>query len=68
MSNYAPHQQRVVDEKTELDTKIEKLAAFAQPSNATFQSIPNAEAGRLVYQLSVMREYSQVLGDRIANF
>ncbi|WP_321913535.1 crAss001_48 related protein [Paraburkholderia sp. J11-2] len=65
---YAPHQQRVVDEKAELDAKIGKLAAFVHPSNAIFQDLPNAEAGRLVYQLSIMNEYSEVLGQRIANF
>jgi hypothetical protein len=66
--NLQPHQQRVVDEKTELDSKIEKLAAFVQPANAIFQSLPDAEAGRLVYQLSIMQEYSSVLGQRIAAF
>lgn len=63
-----PHQQRVIDEKDALDKKIEKLAAFVQPTNAIFQGLPNAEAGRLTYQLSVMGEYSRVLGDRIAAF
>lgn len=67
-TQYAPHQQRVVDEKAELDTKIEKLTAFIQPSNAIFQGLPNAEAGRLVYQLSIMDEYSRVLAERIAAF
>lgn len=65
---YAPHQQRVLDEKAELDVKISKLADFAKAENAVFQGLPNAEAGRLIYQLSVMREYSKVLGERIAAF
>jgi hypothetical protein len=67
-TTYAPHQQRVLDEKAELDVKISKLAEFVKPSNAVFQGLPNAEAGRLVYQLSLMLEYSKVLGDRIAAF
>lgn len=67
-TQYSPHQQRVVDEKKELDEKISKLTAFVQPSNETFRSLPNKEAGRLVYQLSIMYEYSQVLGDRIGAF
>ena len=67
-TQYAPHQQRVVDEKSELDGKIEKLVAFTRPTNAIFQSLPDAECGRLLHQRWIMQEYSRVLAERIAAF
>jgi len=61
-----PHQQRVVDEKTELDEKIEKLNTFTDTD--IFKVLPVAEQGRLVRQLAIMNNYSGVLGERIAAF
>ena len=61
-----PHQQRVVDEKTELDAKREKLMAFF--STAMFHSLPESEQSRLLSQGTAMRTYSEILGERIANF
>jgi len=62
-----PHQQRVVDEKTELDDKREKLGAFIQ-TNPIFGKLDEAERERLVRQHSCMTEYSDILGERIAAF
>ena len=62
----APHQQRVVDEKTELDAKREKLVAFG--GTAIFASLPQEEQERLDRQASCMTEYSEILGERIAAF
>lgn len=64
----APHQQRVVDEKRELDEKLQKLKAFI--SSASFTTIvqDEAERGRLVCQEEIMNDYSAVLGERIAAF
>lgn len=64
----APHQQRVVTEKSELDEKITKLYAFV--GSPTFkQIVPDTqEQDRLHRQLDVMHEYSSILGWRIAAF
>jgi hypothetical protein len=61
-----PYQQRVVEEKTELDIKLEKLETFL--NGDIFESIPEDESRRLVRQRLVMAEYSTILGERIANF
>ncbi len=66
MSNYQPHQQRVVDEKTELDAKREKLGAFK--NGAMFPTLPWQEQERLNTQAHIMTMYSAVLGERIAAF
>ena len=61
-----PFQQRVVDEKTELDSLIQKLSSFV--TSELFTGIDGAEQFRLNLQLSYMKLYSDVLGERIANF
>jgi hypothetical protein len=63
----APHQQRVVDEKTELDDKRTKLKAFIN-GNAIFAGLPADEKERLVRQHSCMTEYSEILDERIKAF
>ena len=60
------YQQRVVDEKTELDTKLNKLATFL--NTTTFEALPSAEQRRLWLQEIFMRQYSQILGERIGAF
>ena len=62
----APHQERVVTEKSELDMKIAKLTPFLD--NEMFKTLPTDEQSRLSRQLSIMQNYSQVLGERIAAF
>ena len=59
-------QQRVVDEKKELDNKIGRLTQFTQTQE--FQSLPLPETDRLVRQLNAMEDYSEILGERIAAF
>jgi hypothetical protein len=59
-------QQRVVDEKTDLDGKIERLGAFIQGS--TYLKLPAAEQERLKTQVHWMKKYTEVLGERIAAF
>lgn len=66
MNSLKPHQQRVVDEKCELDDKREKLIAFRKTD--VFASLPWQEQERLIAQTSAMTTYSAILGDRIANF
>lgn len=62
-----PHQQRVVDEKTELDIKLEKLEQFIL-SNSLFQKLSTDEQIRMCRQQNAMKSYSEVLGERIAAF
>jgi hypothetical protein len=62
-----PHQQRVVDEKTELDTKAKALSEFIG-NNPIFLTLDAAEQERLKEQNDVMWQYSEILGARIAAF
>ncbi len=59
-------QQRVVDEKKELDEKTEKLAAFIKGD--LFTTLGEHEQGRLGKQYGLMVAYSAVLGERINAF
>lgn len=63
---WQPHQERVIQEKKDLDEKIEKLGAFF-PTELC-QSLPFNERSRLSRQITVMKEYSSILGERIADF
>jgi len=62
----APHQQRVVAEKAELDEKLNKLEAFFE--SPIYNKLDCSERKRLQLQASFMRAYSDVLGERIAAF
>ena len=61
-----PHQQRVLQEKAELDERADKLSAFY--STAIFAGLPEPEQSRLVRQGAAMRAYSSILGERIVAF
>lgn len=61
-----PHQQRVVDEKADVDGKLERLSAFIH--GPTFETIDPAEQSRLKRQQSIMVDLSLVLGERIEAF
>lgn len=61
-----PHQERVVAEKAELDGRIEKLRAFI--GGETFPHVDASEKERLRRQVYIMKELSQVLGERIKAF
>ncbi len=60
------YQQRVLDEKKELDDRIVKLKRFI--AGQVFHTLPGSEQRRLGLQHKVMKEYSSILNDRIANF
>jgi hypothetical protein len=62
----APHQERVVTEKRELDEKLQKLFAFFQTD--IFDKVDPAEQERLRRQAKVMDDYSGILAERIAAF
>lgn len=60
-------QQRVVDEKVELDKKAQALSEFIG-ENPIFETLDQAEQERLKVQNDLMWQYSTILGERIANF
>lgn len=61
-----PYQQRVVEEKAQLDERLSKLVAFYD--TGAFSVLDKAEQDRLHRQGQLMSEYSQVLGERIQAF
>lgn len=63
---YQPHEQRVVDEKEELDEKHHKLRGFI--GGEIFNNLNPLDQELLVKQESVMISYSQILQERIARF
>jgi len=60
------HQERVVNEKKELDEKREKLGTFIE--GKIFQTLSPEERNRLERQAIAMTTYSTILGERIAAF
>jgi hypothetical protein len=63
----APYQQRVIDEKRELDARTRKLSVFIE-SSAQFIMLDVAEQERMRKQCELMCEYSKTLGERIEAF
>lgn len=61
-----PYQQRVVQEKSDLDEKLERLRVFIGTDE--FDALDHAEQQRLEKQLWAMRDYSGILNERIAAF
>lgn len=66
MIDLPPYQQRVVQEKRDLDEKIKALLNYL--GCYSFQKLDNGEQSRLRIQLSVMSTYADILGERIAHF
>jgi len=66
VSSLEPHQVRVVGEKAELDHKRAKLIAFI--NGPFFDKVDPSERHRLTRQLTIMDDYSAVLGERIVGF
>ena len=60
------HQERVVNEKNDLDAKLGKLRAFI--GSEMFDSVPMGEQNRLRRQELIMELYSDVLAERISFF
>jgi hypothetical protein len=61
-----PHQERVVAERQDLKTKIERLSAFT--TSEAFSFVGGEERERLRRQLTAMKQYEEVLGERIGAF
>ncbi len=62
----APHQERVIQEKVELDEKLKKLNDFFKTE--TFSSLGYGDTALLTRQFEHMLRYSETLGERIAAF
>lgn len=62
-----PHQQRVIDEKCQLDVKVQALRKFID-ENQMFSRLPMDEQSRMRRQLDAMVQYSGILGERIECF
>lgn len=60
------YQVRIAAEKAELDKKRSKLITFIQ--SAAFEALDTQERGRLTRQLTIMDDYSAVLGERLCAF
>ena len=60
-------QERVIDEKIELDEKLVRLKKFLAGSTVG-SSLSKEEQGRLRIQVLVMTIYSDTLGARIKEF
>ena len=61
-----PFQQRVVEEKSQLDERLQRLMDFI--GGDIFLSMKFPERERLCEQMGVMRHYSIILGERISEF
>lgn len=62
-----PHQQRVVDERNELNEKVTKLNDFVGHS-PIFETLHADEQNDLRNQLDVMFQYQELLDSRISRF
>ena len=60
-------QQRVIQEKAELDARLTKLAAFTA-SNPVFKTLDDVDQLLLCRQTYAMQELSDILAERIARF
>ena len=60
----APHVERMITEKSELDAKLEKLEAFIRGS--IFSGLHSDEQNDMLNQIAIMNAYSRILGSRIA--
>ena len=67
VSNIPPHQQRVIDEKCQLDTRLQALRKFIG-GNVLFEDLHENEQQRLRHQVDAMAQYSSILAERIENF
>jgi len=57
------YQERVIEEKQQLDEKIEKLQTFV--GTEAMSTVSAVQGSLLRSQLSVMEAYSTILGERI---
>lgn len=61
-----PHQQRVMDEYTELHERVFKLEQFTE--SLTFLTLSSVDRDLLIQQLKCMQQYVSILYKRIERF
>lgn len=61
-----PHQERVITERAEVSSNVDRLDAFIRSDS--FDMVPIDEQVRLARQLHIMMRYREVLDERIAAF
>lgn len=61
-----PHQERVVDEKAELDGRLRSLTSFTL--GETFHTLPEEDRELLLIQRAQMASLSYTMGARIRRF
>lgn len=66
MPDLLPYQQRVVQEKQELDTSLSKLQLFVRTPQ--FEGLQVEDQELLILQEHYMLRYSVILGERIRRF
>lgn len=64
--NLEPYQIRVIQEKQELDQKLEKLKSYME--SAHFADLPEYDRKLLEFQAMTMTHYSLILETRIVEF
>lgn len=64
---YLPHQQRVVDERNELQDRRNKLIQFIQ-ENPIFKTLEEGDQKLLKEQFEAMTWYQKILDSRITRF
>lgn len=67
VSRVPPHQQRIYEEKGELDAKLRGLTSFIE-SHPIFPGLSSDERARMMDQQNIMARYSAILSERIAAF
>jgi len=61
-----PHEQRVIDEREELESKLAKLRIFLH--SKVFKTLADFDQSLLMTQANVMANYSEILRLRIERF
>jgi len=60
------YKDRVIDERNSVQIKIDRLDTFTR--SESFALVPIAEQDRMTRQLHIMRQYRDVLNERIGAF
>lgn len=63
-----PYQQRVVEEKIQLDERLGRLVRFIEADPVVFNALPEYERGLMLAQRGAMEQYQNFLRLRIEAF
>ena len=61
-----PHEQRVIEEREQLVSRLDKLTEFLKGD--LFKGLPADEQERLARQHRIMGDYAGILAERIVQF